>query len=125
MSGERCGRCGLPAPPVEASDYVFWEAIGEDGVICPGCLTGQEEQAMDDQVMAFRERCSRCQREAPSATRKPGETTSARVAEGWLSFESDAGALIETVCPGCMTDEDRVSDDAIYRGLGLSTGADR
>jgi hypothetical protein len=49
----RCARCKRTAPPQDSDDFLYWEALGTDGaeVICPGCITGQEQQAMDEQVM--------------------------------------------------------------------------
>ena len=46
MPAELCDRCQRAAPPVESDAYAEWEANVRDdgsvGVICPGCLTGEE-----------------------------------------------------------------------------------
>lgn len=48
-----CARCMTPAPPVESDSYSDWEALGEDGavVVCPDCITPEEQQQMDEQMM--------------------------------------------------------------------------
>lgn len=40
-------------PDVESDEAVLWEAVGPDGleVICPGCLTREEETAMAEDTM--------------------------------------------------------------------------
>jgi hypothetical protein len=47
---EQCERCRRPAPPWESYEYLEWEttqrADGSVGVICPGCLTLGEENAI-------------------------------------------------------------------------------
>ena len=52
---EHCERCKRLAPPWKSSQYSDWEAItlddGEIGVMCPGCLTWEEQQAMDEDSM--------------------------------------------------------------------------
>jgi hypothetical protein len=57
---ERCKRCLRLAPPWESSEYTDWEAI-DDGqaVICPGCVTGQEQQAMDEDIMDLMDEVAR------------------------------------------------------------------
>ena len=57
MSDEYCERCRKPAPQWESDDYSVsdWEALvredGTVGVICSGCVTGAEQQAMDEDMM--------------------------------------------------------------------------
>jgi hypothetical protein len=47
---QHCARCRRPAPDQLSSEFLEWEALGETGeqVICPGCLTLGEEQAITD-----------------------------------------------------------------------------
>jgi hypothetical protein len=49
-SVEQCERCRRPAPPWEDDEYSTWEASeradGSVGVMCPGCLTLVEENAI-------------------------------------------------------------------------------
>ena len=56
---ERCERCRRLAPPWEDPGYCEWEALeledGEIGVICPGCITGAEQQEMDADDMDLAE----------------------------------------------------------------------
>lgn len=56
-----CARCRRPAPAEESAAYVDWEAAGPDGVevICPDCITGGEQQAMDETVAAMERRIAR------------------------------------------------------------------
>ncbi len=51
MTTHYCERCKRPIDQ-ESDNFVEWEAIDEDGdkVVCPGCLTGAEEQAVIDDV---------------------------------------------------------------------------
>jgi len=48
-----CARCMTPAPPVESASYSDWEALTADGavVVCPDCITPEEQQQMDEQMM--------------------------------------------------------------------------
>jgi hypothetical protein len=51
-----CQRCKRPAPPTTDHESLHWEALVSEGgeylgVICPGCITGQEEQARDADAM--------------------------------------------------------------------------
>jgi hypothetical protein len=73
--------------------------------------------------MTVVEHCTRCGREAPSATWRPGGA-SEQVAEGWVTFERDDGSFEALVCPGCLTEEDRHEmwpDDQIRREMGLDS----
>jgi hypothetical protein len=50
---EYCARCRREAPPQDSDDFLYWEALGDGAdVICPGCITGQEQQEMDKQAMS-------------------------------------------------------------------------
>lgn len=46
---KRCARCGTDAPPQEAAAFHQWEAIDPNGtaVVCPDCITPEEQQALD------------------------------------------------------------------------------
>ena len=49
MTEQFCLRCRRPAPPHESTEFCEWEASAGDGgatVICPGCITLGEENAM-------------------------------------------------------------------------------
>ncbi len=50
-----CMRCGRLAPDEGSYDSLFWEAADSQGdrLVCPGCLTGAEQQAMDEEMMAL------------------------------------------------------------------------
>lgn len=52
MDEQRCARCRRPMPPVESDEYSSWEALGgpDDQVICPGCITLGEENAIRDEM---------------------------------------------------------------------------
>jgi Zn ribbon nucleic-acid-binding protein len=97
-SEERCERCRRPAPPWESPDYASWEAVegadGEIGAICPGCFTGEEEQALLEaweEVERSLAACTRCGTPAPEGD--PEE-------DGWRLFED------RLLCPGCTTPDD-------------------
>ena len=47
---QNCIRCRRPAPPQDSDAFTEWEAADESGVevICPGCVTREEETAMVD-----------------------------------------------------------------------------
>lgn len=50
---DQCARCHREAPPQEAADFIFWEALGDGSeVICPDCITGEERQAIDEAIVA-------------------------------------------------------------------------
>jgi hypothetical protein len=50
---ERCSRCRRLAPSPDAVEYLEWEAADDgEAMICPGCLTGGEEQAIDEDMFA-------------------------------------------------------------------------
>lgn len=55
METEYCERCQRVAPAVADPGYVDWEAVNCDdgtvGIICPGCLTGEDQGAIDDDAM--------------------------------------------------------------------------
>jgi hypothetical protein len=41
---DRCIRCHLPAPYMGSDAFLAWDPIGdEDAVICPQCLTEDED----------------------------------------------------------------------------------
>lgn len=49
---QHCARCRRLAPAQESSEFGDWEALGDGSeVICPGCITGAEQQRMDEEVM--------------------------------------------------------------------------
>jgi hypothetical protein len=106
---EYCERCRRLAPPWEDQSYVEWEAItrdnGEIGVICPGCVTGAEQQETDEDmvdVASVLSRCARCKRESPNFDTNP-ESPSYGDPEshGWYVVEDGM------VCAACATVEER------------------
>lgn len=93
-----CCRCGKSVPDGDSLP-IEWE-VEEDqngnvvGVICDGCITGSEQQAMDEDVMEsaeFLSCCSRCGVASPDGD--PEEF-------GWRLFSDSL------VCPGCETPND-------------------
>jgi hypothetical protein len=46
-----CGRSRRPAPPPGSDEFWWWEALddaaGECVVVCPGCVTAEEAEALD------------------------------------------------------------------------------
>lgn len=94
---ERCTRCQRPAPPVESFAFLEWEAADEEGnIICPGCLTGGEQRAIDEDAMEMVEAlsaCARCGKPSP----EPGSSESNK-------WEVVADGLY--VCNECLTAED-------------------
>lgn len=96
---EHCARCRRSAPDQESGDFLEWEAMS-DGIVCPGCLTGEEENAFFDDFAELAEQsshCARCGREVPDVSGEQME------AEGWDTPDS-AGA--RWVCPDCRTGVD-------------------
>ena len=98
---EFCDRRQRAAPAVESSDYNEWEALVRDdgsvGIVCPGCISGEEMQSMDKDAMemaSFFAVCSRCQRPAPE---------DAPEFDTW----SLTGDSSEFLCPGCLSLVDR------------------
>jgi hypothetical protein len=57
-------------------------------------------------------RCTRCGSEAPPTSGQQGAA-----AQGWITFETEDGTLLEFVCPDCLTEEEQ--DGAI----GIRSGA--
>jgi hypothetical protein len=49
MTPAQCARCGRTTDQ-ETDEFLYWEATDESGttVICPGCLTGLEENQIAD-----------------------------------------------------------------------------
>ena len=62
---EFCERCRREAPASDSDEYVYWEAVeradGQVGVICPGCLTGKEEQEIDEDAIEMLDEAARRQ----------------------------------------------------------------
>lgn len=53
MSETYCARCRRPAPAETSAEYLHWEAVGDGStMICPGCITGAEEQEIDEATWA-------------------------------------------------------------------------
>jgi hypothetical protein len=51
VSDSHCCRCRRPSPPQDSSEFGDWEAYGDGTeVICPGCITGAEQQQMDEDM---------------------------------------------------------------------------
>ena len=106
MTGETIeshyARCLRPARQIDDPEDDDWETLGPEGtlLICPDCITPEEQQSMDDRDMELADELRHCarasgplrQRTTPSASRLGG----ARTNEG-ASF----------VCPGCITAEER------------------
>lgn len=101
----RCMRCRRPNPAAALlpgdlpSD---WEVVENErgevaGVICPGCITGEEQQAIDEDVMEFAEslkQCARCAKPAPEfPSGLPQE-------QGWYVLGHGL------VCTDCMRPDD-------------------
>ena len=100
MDTERCVRCGKTAPPAESARYIDWEAAEDGGTICPGCLTAEEVQEMDGDMMelaAKLENCVRCGTPVPDVDGEEMERL------GWDASEN-AGA--RWICPDCHTQLD-------------------
>jgi hypothetical protein len=111
---ECCARCLTPAPdPSDPSDdsYLYWEVLGGQ-LICPGCITGEELQAIDeadmatiDDIRALAGHCARCLKDVPYATDDPGEP----LPSGWVVLDADIDALL-VVCPDCVKPDDELVD---------------
>lgn len=56
--GTRCARCLHEAPPQDSDAFNDWEALGKDGqqVVCPDCVTRDEQQELDEDAMALAEK---------------------------------------------------------------------
>lgn len=49
-----CARCLRPAPAADSTAFLEWEVVDDDDVvICPECITPEEQQAMDQELMAL------------------------------------------------------------------------
>ncbi|GAA4559497.1 hypothetical protein [Pseudonocardia xishanensis] len=49
---QHCDRCRREAPTQDSTAFLDWEAIGDGSdVRCPDCVTGAEQQAVDDDMM--------------------------------------------------------------------------
>lgn len=58
-SQDYCARCRRPVPPIDSDEFTAWEANAEDDgatMICPGCITGEEQRQMDEDGMEAIER---------------------------------------------------------------------
>jgi ribosomal protein S14 len=106
---EKCRRCGRPEPDFDSSEYDEWETTGSPaqgrsylGIICPGCITVAEKQAIDEEYMELGETASRCARCGKDRDFENQED----VLGDWEM--TDAG---EMVCLTCTTPEE------IMRGL--------
>lgn len=52
----QCVRCFKPRPAIASSEFSEWEVLGDDGsMVCPDCITRDEQQAMDEADMATAE----------------------------------------------------------------------
>jgi len=47
--GSHCARCLRPAPSKGDSGFIYWEVLDAEAqlMICPECITPQEQQAME------------------------------------------------------------------------------
>lgn len=125
---DECARCGRtaeiggPANVADPYDYIHWEVFGppEDCYsVCPGCVTPEEAQRIDQASMdlgAQMDACARCRRSFENADDH----------DGWeLVFRHDPEG--EHVCPRCLTDADRAevaaSDLAAAENLRLTWGS--
>lgn len=47
-----CARCARPSPSQTSAEFKDWEALGDGGaVVCPDCITAEEQQAVDEDDM--------------------------------------------------------------------------
>lgn len=52
MTDPPCARCGRESPPQDSDYFTEWEALGDGtAVVCPGCITPEEQAAIDDEAM--------------------------------------------------------------------------
>lgn len=51
MSADVCSRCRRSCEG--PADFIGWELGDGSEMICPGCITGAEQQALDEDDMAF------------------------------------------------------------------------
>lgn len=53
---QHCERCRRAAPDEASGDFPYWEALGDgSALLCPGCITGAEQQAFDEEAMQVAE----------------------------------------------------------------------
>jgi hypothetical protein len=112
-----CARCLRQAPDLKNDrnlDALEWEPlVNADGdvlgVICPDCITPEEQQAMDEDDMALLDvidslaaQCARRLKDVPYESDDPGEP----LPPGWIVLDSDVDAVL-VVCPDCVTPEDQ------------------
>lgn len=51
-----CRRCGQVGAQLD-TEFLHWETSNNGShVVCPGCITGDEQQAVDEDAMDFNER---------------------------------------------------------------------
>lgn len=105
MTGETIeshyARCLRPARQIDDPEDDDWETLGPEGtlLICPDCITPEEQQSMDDRDMELADElrhCARCLRPTPAADDPQFDD--------WEVL-NDEGASF--VCPGCITAEER------------------
>ena len=108
-----CARCLRPNPAPEGDYPDDWAVLGSSdftGIICPDCITPEEQQAMDEADMALDAevsglagKCARCLKSVPYESEVPGEA----LPDGWRVLDYDADVLL-VVCPDCITPSDEL-----------------
>ena len=123
----RCYRCKRPTP--EGLPPSDWEPHVDDdgevlGVICPDCLTDEEQGAIEDDALTMEtatHTCAGCGTLAPDFA--DGDPNDADYGDpgrkGW--YVVDRGLI----CPSCVTGEEIIeSHEALLRGLSTLRGED-
>jgi hypothetical protein len=104
-----------PTKVSDPYDYIHWEVIGPgDAAMCPDCITGEEQQAIDEDAMDLAAQMGSC----------------ARCGRSWeVAADSHQWELVgeEHFCPGCLTADEHarvVSQDlAAAENLRLTWGS--
>lgn len=116
---ECCARCQRPAPDEDDQSLVAleWETLVNSdgdvtGVVCPDCITPEEQQATDeadmaihDQVAGLAGHCARCLKAVPYVDDDPG----APLPGGWAMLNHDDPVML-IVCPDCICPGDELMD---------------
>lgn len=94
-------------------EFLYWEATA-DSWICPHCITGEEQHAIDEadmatdnEVVGLAGHCARCWKTMPGDD--PGDPLPA----GWAILDSDEvndAAVLLVLCPDCIQPDDELLD---------------
>jgi uncharacterized Zn finger protein (UPF0148 family) len=90
MTDTHCTRCNRPVNEL-SREFVEWEAGPDGSVVCPGCLTGEEQAAIDADALDMTSKAAIEEADREAGGEGMADALDMTAIEGMLGDDQDGG----------------------------------